>query len=313
MSIIVRKGGPGSGHWGHAGIPGVWGGSLPKGVTGVAPTTRPRSYLPVYNSDNVFHIMDYVDHNALEMELQESNPDFSPKAANVLVREMVGKCDVYIRAPASVINSIIDDGRLKNQFETQSSMGMLDNEFRDEVENDIFGIDSTDPQDHPIYGYLFDEEGGFIPEDFGLNHYGDVIIKLNGDVKGRTTWTGDDSLDNHESGMMPSSVRNPSYGSLADENGWERTPMPSDPDKEYGYWEAQIHGGVDLLRDVEYVRIPYTVTKPYNTSDYQHIKVGGGSTVSGMGWVSNAAARGYERLKELGIDVQYYNHETRDT
>lgn len=118
------------------------------------------------------------------------------KAAEDNVRTLIDNSDLVVRANPSVIDKIREDGRLKNQFETGTSGGVVAKSERREVEKDSLGVSTSDPTLRPIYGYLTDRLSRVEDRD-RADHYGDVIIKFKDEVKQRSTVTGGDTLDDH--------------------------------------------------------------------------------------------------------------------
>ena len=51
----------------------------------------------------------------------------------------LGDRPVSIAAPREALESIIDDGRFKSQFESGTSRGLLDDRVRAEAERNLFG------------------------------------------------------------------------------------------------------------------------------------------------------------------------------
>jgi len=260
--IRVIKGGPGSGHFSHSGIPGKVGGSLPSGGSWRAP-------------------VDFADKQAKDAEenseyIKQALKDahLTKESADIITRSMLKDCNIFIRVPDDVIDNIMESGKLKNQFESGTSRGVLDNDFRADSEMGLFGIDTENPDNHPVYGYMHDTIDGYSPESAeALGHYGGIIVSLNDDIRDRTTFTNYDSLENQspEEGMLsiPSSVNNPSYASMIvpellpfgrfGRYSWRlqvsafRRSKPSE--RQESYMEAQIHGGI-RLKDIRAIYFP---------------------------------------------------------
>jgi len=190
-----------------------------------------------------------------QLDWQEANwskwsPEYRMEIEEGL-REKLADVPIKIRAPGTTSTlDIIPSGRFKSQFETSASQGLFDPEFRQKAEGDLFSYDDDlDPAERPIYGYVGDAtaEGGMVTQ------YGDVAFVLKDGVRERTTWTQIDSLG---TGVVPSPIERPSHLSLMDPGSQDNplfgldNPLPVD---DYGYVEAQIHGGVTLddVREVE--------------------------------------------------------------
>lgn len=158
-------------------------------------------------------------------------------------RLLADKPKVAIRAPIDVVDLILDDGRFKSQFETNSSQGTLDFDLRKSFEMEGFGVpEDTPDEQRPIYGYMTDKNAGY--GNYKLNLYGGVAFVLKDSVKENTTVTFGDSLD----GELPSSkIGNVKIESMEIVEGLVS-------EDSFGYVEAQIHGGVKL-GDVEEIVI----------------------------------------------------------
>jgi hypothetical protein len=165
---------------------------------------------------------------------------------------------VNVTVPASVLEKIFADGRLKTQHETKSSMGALNPDLRNIQEFAMFSIHPAAKQ-RPIYGTV--RRG--LTEDNVINtaQYGAATIVLKGGNEKRTTWTQADSLSQQATastlapgmstwdGMHNQSIHQKTkdayfysrevalaleeLGAPLDERGWP-------------FIEAQIHNGVSV-------------------------------------------------------------------
>lgn len=92
----------------------------------------------------------------------------------------------------AVLRLILKSGRLKSQFETNTSGGANNPGFRASREAELFNYPLNLPAaERPIYGYLAGP--GYEPE--AVKQYGVFGIRLRTDVLARTSLTGTDSLD----------------------------------------------------------------------------------------------------------------------
>lgn len=205
-------------------------------------------------------------------------------AADKAVKELVDKADVYIRVNPKNLKSILEDGRFKSQFETNTSKGHLNHFFRKGHEKKIFGYETKmAPELRPIYGYLNEGTNGI--QKGGLGQYGRIRIKFKDSVRSRTTFTIGDSIDDiggnqAHAVFQPESLRNPSrladypsYNISLDKKdynyigkSWQKDPLDyvSVNKKEgFEYWEAQIHRGVstDDIEHIYFTKAPDTATK----------------------------------------------------
>lgn len=147
---------------------------------------------------------------------------------------------VVINTPPDVVSKILSDGRVKSQFETGTSRGMLDFDARKLSETRMFSLHpDMDKENRPIYGHVM-ENGVDESIRRTASHYGRAVIVLKKDVAERTTFTVGDSL---MSGHIPSRItepRNSSFGAYHDD---------------VAYTEAQIHGQVKVS-DIAYIVMP---------------------------------------------------------
>lgn len=137
--------------------------------------------------------------------------------------------------------SIVDHGRFKTQYETGTSGGHFDLEYRRKAENRGLGVPSDiDSKKHPVYGY-FDTPG------HEASAYGPVEFQFKGSVKDRTTVTFSDSMGAfHRGELVGRPANNPTkecWGAINIEDLHRQGKTSG------SYVEAQIHGGV-FLRDV---------------------------------------------------------------
>lgn len=180
-----------------------------------------------------------------------------------------------LTAPISVsfstnrIGKIDNDGRLKNVFETDESMGagthnvsQLDPYYlkvRRDTEHSLFGIPhDASGEERPVYGSVMASwNTGNRPMNYG---YGNAHLVLKQHVKNRTTFTPDDSLglSDYWKGDVGESVCSASHLPTL----LSHVPVPATREAKFmpgisgdPYVEAQIHGGVDLNHDVESIHV----------------------------------------------------------
>ena len=174
--------------------------------------------------------------------------DAKVAAINAVLASLVKDTEVRIRVPERVLGDILTDGRLRSQFETQTSMGTFDPEVRAEAEDVMFfgEGDAPENEDRPIYGYVSTPKG----DETSAIAYGDVVIRLKSDVAARTTITFGDSLyDAQEGSTTATPYVNPTLVGVtvdtypADVLGWKG---PVEDLNDVMYVEAQVHGRVTL-------------------------------------------------------------------
>lgn len=206
---------------------------------------------------------------------QETPPENAQQIEDKF-KTLLPKARVVIRAPAGALGKILDDGRVKSQFETNASGGLLDNSMRSASERQMFGYPNDLPNKlRPIYGYM--EEDPTHVEDPGgdASMYGDAKLVLKETVRQRTTFTVEDSMTgtfidppainkverSFELVRSPSLLTDPKWyadPSLGDYDQipeWETVSPTGEDGSPAGYVETQIHGGVSL-NDIDYIRVP---------------------------------------------------------
>lgn len=163
---------------------------------------------------------------------------------------------VSLRVSSGAIDTILDSGRFKSQFETGSSGAVLDQELRAKAENRGLGIAIDLPPDQrPIYGYVANPQF-----DRWLKQYGDLVVEFKPEIRNRTTVLMGDSLTPMNSGEgVPSPLNNlrksswdgnitSLYETAKGHEEWGMTGME--------YVEVQIHGQAKVsdiarIRDTE--------------------------------------------------------------
>ena len=110
------------------------------------------------------------------------------------VKKLIDDNEYSMRVKSNILEKILQDGRFKNQFETNTSGGLLDKEMRIKATKQLFGESAIkDAKDFEKYGYLGTK--GFINEVTYADQYGDCIVHFKKDMlKNRVTYTIDDSL-----------------------------------------------------------------------------------------------------------------------
>ncbi len=129
----------------------------------------------------------------LQGELQELLPSDKTRVGSLTKRR--------------TLKSILRDGRQKSQFETGSSGGYYDPEYRAKFEKALFQYpEKIDKTDRPTYGLLVDSSN-LSPRGYNGGQYGDVLIIYKNEVKRFATFTVGDSLDNNS--RYPNQVASP--------------------------------------------------------------------------------------------------------
>lgn len=192
--------------------------------------------------------------------------------AEQAVRAAVSGSEVRKRTHLQGLEGILADGRVKSQFEVGYSRGLFNPDFRAQEEAAMFGYArDLDPSKRPIYGYL-----SATSESGSVTHYGDVVLRLRDEVRGRTTFTLADSLGSAGTGeaMAPAPLLEPTRLATRMPGGGDpvRHLLAAGPERVAagdagaiellrsrivdGYAEAQIHGGlaVDDIVEVVFTR-----------------------------------------------------------
>ena len=144
------------------------------------------------------------------------------------------------------LERIITEGRFKTQFETNTSGGALNQEYRAAAEEFMFGYaKNLDVTQRPVYGYLRKVGGSD-----GASWYGDVLMDLKPAVRERTTVVWGDSLGLE---AQPSPLTKIRATSVEPRRGMPLPGRTGSP-----YTEAQIHGGlkVDDIARIQFEREP---------------------------------------------------------
>lgn len=196
---------------------------------------------------------------------------------------------VTMAATEGVFESILADGRYKNQFETRTSGGALDTGIRKVGEGLAMAVPAgTKLAERPVYGFLTNNEtvhsyqsitdaqrdvSGANRENWlganllgteltwqritsinndNVDQYGEVRFTLKPEVRSRTTATVGDSL---RTGVMSDGVTNPKPDLL--NMGLYKVGavhhLSGSPSADYV--EAQIHGGVKVS-DIDRIYVP---------------------------------------------------------
>lgn len=191
---------------------------------------------PVTAADSHVKMRLYTQKNQMRIQQAYSTAGY-PDSRGTRFIEKVKKEKVVVNMPADTLEMVVADGRIKTQFETQTSKGLLAPGRRREVESTLFGMPHDAPAHmRPVYGSInspYKVASGRQADSTWL--YGDTRLVMKPSVRRRTTVTGSDSLDRMTE-VVPSLASRPreisaSYGTS---EGF------------YGYLEAQIWGGVSL-------------------------------------------------------------------
>lgn len=157
----------------------------------------------------------------------------------------------------NVLDSWMQSGQLKSIFETGKGMGSNDVATRRKVENSVLGISETESDaSRPIYGALHTGKATNTGAwQFGAAPaYGDAWLEMKPEVKQRATYTNNDSF--YTKTPVMSSALVTKFGK----------PFGNDL-----YLEAQIHGGVNLGRDIQAIHVPEYAVKN-NPTEFSQLR-----------------------------------------
>lgn len=110
--------------------------------------------------------------------------------------EVINNSEYAIRVDSKILDTILDDGRFKNQFETKTSGGALNFDYRKKATKQLFGKGAIkDVKDYEKYGYLGTKDFIEDAHDYKIQQYGNCIIHFDKKyLKNKVTYTLDDSL-----------------------------------------------------------------------------------------------------------------------
>lgn len=110
--------------------------------------------------------------------------------------EVINNSEYVIRVDSKILDTILDDGRFKNQFETKTSGGALNFDYRKKATKQLFGKGAIkDVKDYEKYGYLGTKDFIEDAHDYKIQQYGNCIIHFDKKyLKNKVTYTLDDSL-----------------------------------------------------------------------------------------------------------------------
>ena len=218
----------------------------------------------------------YLERNNVE-DIEEFEKSIKQELSNLLEEN-----EFATRTSMEGLEKILEEGRIKSQFETYKSSTVVGRDFRAEAEKTLFGYpENLDPKLRPIYGYLTNTKNGFEFSRYnGALRYGNVsiILKKKG-LSNRTTFTLGDSLDGTRYDYkVPTLYDQPSMRalsasrSLSDKYGAYTGKVGKDlydVTNSISYVELQFHGGVSV-NNIEKVYI-HTYVDAWNGRQYFNI------------------------------------------
>jgi hypothetical protein len=203
-------------------------------------------------------------------------------------QNLLGKAIPTVAIDQANFIQAIEDGRLKSQYETKTSSGLLSTSTRKTVEAGYMGVGvDTKPINRPIYGYLTTQDSGTSPftsgynsdrwnlDNHGVNQYGNVRLQLKESARANTTYTMVDSLDGYAIGQpltAPATKARLVAGGFYTDVTTSHGGMFRET-----YTEAQIHGGVKMS-DIARIGItgnadPGVIKTALDSAGYSDIEV----------------------------------------
>jgi hypothetical protein len=213
-------------------------------------------------------------------KLKTSRMSDEEYAKNADILKNIAEAPVSTYLYGMELDLIVQEGRFKSLNEIpikNEGLAMASEEYRQgrsELEHDLWGVPKTGVQ--PIYGYMDTE---YENHQLGAGIYGDVKVTLKDSVLGRTTFTAGDSLNSTlipikvsdaRAGTLSKPAMVASYTSQKSETYRVETKLRS-PER-YGYFEAQVHGGISL-----------TDIKSVSMSQYSRVAQGTIDTLRALG------------------------------
>ncbi len=181
--------------------------------------------------------------------------------------DMTEGSTVRMRVRTDTLGKIADgEGEFKNQHsdDVDESAGTYNPELRDRIESQKMGTDPSDPASKkPKYGYMSESGTELTDDPTGVIGYGGVAVEFSDDVKERTTFQRDDSLNyaaqDGNVKTIPQPVNDPDERIFRADtteklSKTEELDAFSDVTAGVPYYETQIHGEL-TLEDVSRVYV----------------------------------------------------------
>ena len=216
---------------------------------------------------------------------------------------------VIIGVPIQVFGDVIVDGKIKNQFETGTSGGVLDTDFRGTFEHVVFGEEGK-----VRYGYLdiLGERRHADGDDNLSGQYGQVEFTLKADAKERSTFSVEDSLDTwgrRDTPFLPTPIMDPQWEAFSFADTYaagigeleQSTDLTQAGDN--NYIEAQVYGDI-TFDDIEKITV-------YPDAANQSVAAMFGSGYGSIGFKGEEGAATWvakidKALQEKGFELKTY-------
>ena len=195
------------------------------------------------------------------MKIRSINSNNAEQTLSILNTFIEHRVPITIRVHCNKMKQLSQDTHYRNLFETGTSGGTTCQKSRQNGENRKFGnaYDSVDAFDRPKYGCL-----NIGLQSYGCHrasHYGDAYFVLNNDtVRGRITITFQNSLGLSADQVGTLKYHNHLLKTLSDEELKELIDTAlygtRGDYKQKSYREIQIHGPIQLNRDIYSLHVP---------------------------------------------------------
>jgi len=242
--IVHIKGGPSSGNYGHAGRPGLVGGSGGHGGVSL-PNTAATDYAKTVAVKAGIGLEYIASAYAMTVE------DYA-RAVEKEMEKQLAVGAIKIRLSEHTLGQVLDFGEFRNTFDTGKSSseyganGLKYSNYlqeRAKLESEMFNVSEGAPgSERPLYGFFETPQGR---SGTRFDSYGNTTIVLNDVVKSRAMYTDGDSLDyGRYNRFVPALVTAPSVRAslfltnIGDPLSWWQKGIDN-----VGV-EAQIFGGV---------------------------------------------------------------------
>jgi hypothetical protein len=159
-----------------------------------------------------------------------------------------------------VLRAIVDSGRIRSALDSGIASHERGEDYlsdRADLEHEWFGTPIDQRGDRTVYAAVTGRNVNQRESDELARLYGGIQLVLRDEVKARSTFTLGDSFDDEQVRPFALDEQNPFVG-VCFHNTGEVAELDFDQETirgEFGYVEAQVHGGV-RISDIEAVRIP---------------------------------------------------------
>jgi hypothetical protein len=232
------------------------------GVEGLMLAAEAHGYSVGMSPDDAATYSAGVARRALSASIRresEGSIDFDRRSYSKKVDEWRAEGRPTIAVHEDSAQRILNEGRVKSQFETGQSNGMFAPKERAAAEVEMFNHSpDLPPNRRTVYGFVAMPG---LESQRSVDQYGPVRLVLKDDVKARTTMTVGDSLSTHAMPipMIGKVTAAQKYDAAAIQDGgylrYQAGAFTHERFSRARYAEAQIHGGVSV-KDIAEVHLP---------------------------------------------------------